>query len=197
LKARVRVQDEGSQLVGELAACAHESGRERKCDCRSLHPGLLRSARGKTLILAERNPQARIVAANPVRRDLNSRRKDWLYLGDRIDFRLADATKLQEESAFDLALADVPCSGTGTLGRNPEYAIACMSKTWLAMPIASASFWPARCAPFAPGAAWFTLLARLNRKKNEQWLLPFSQQLPMPAWSRSTRASTCCGVKGF
>jgi 16S rRNA (cytosine967-C5)-methyltransferase len=27
---------------------------------------------------------------------------------------------LTEEAAFDLALADVPCSGTGTLGRNPE-----------------------------------------------------------------------------
>jgi 16S rRNA (cytosine967-C5)-methyltransferase len=27
---------------------------------------------------------------------------------------------LEEVSAFDLALADVPCSGTGTLGRNPE-----------------------------------------------------------------------------
>jgi 16S rRNA (cytosine967-C5)-methyltransferase len=39
---------------------------------------------------------------------------------DRIECRLADATQLTEESAFDLALADVPCSGTGTLGRNPE-----------------------------------------------------------------------------
>jgi 16S rRNA (cytosine967-C5)-methyltransferase len=33
---------------------------------------------------------------------------------------LADATALTEDSVFDLALADVPCSGTGTLGRNPE-----------------------------------------------------------------------------
>jgi 16S rRNA (cytosine967-C5)-methyltransferase len=33
---------------------------------------------------------------------------------------LADAAALAEEAAFDLALADVPCSGSGTLGRNPE-----------------------------------------------------------------------------
>jgi 16S rRNA (cytosine967-C5)-methyltransferase len=39
---------------------------------------------------------------------------------DRVECRLADATALAEEGAFDLALADVPCSGTGTLGRNPE-----------------------------------------------------------------------------
>ena len=32
----------------------------------------------------------------------------------------ADATALAEDAAFDLVLADVPCSGTGTLGRNPE-----------------------------------------------------------------------------
>jgi 16S rRNA (cytosine967-C5)-methyltransferase len=38
----------------------------------------------------------------------------------RIECRLADATALNEDAAFDLALADVPCSGTGTLGRNPE-----------------------------------------------------------------------------
>jgi 16S rRNA (cytosine967-C5)-methyltransferase len=38
----------------------------------------------------------------------------------RIECRLADATALNEDSAFDLVLADVPCSGTGTLGRNPE-----------------------------------------------------------------------------
>ena len=41
-------------------------------------------------------------------------------LGDRIECRHADATALTENSIFDLALADVPCSGTGTLGRNPE-----------------------------------------------------------------------------
>jgi 16S rRNA (cytosine967-C5)-methyltransferase len=37
-----------------------------------------------------------------------------------VECPLADATALDEESAFDLALVDAPCSGTGTLGRNPE-----------------------------------------------------------------------------
>jgi 16S rRNA (cytosine967-C5)-methyltransferase len=39
---------------------------------------------------------------------------------DRVECRLADAAELEKEAAFDLALVDVPCSGTGTLGRNPE-----------------------------------------------------------------------------
>ena len=37
-----------------------------------------------------------------------------------VECRLADATALDENASFELALADVPCSGTGTLGRNPE-----------------------------------------------------------------------------
>ncbi len=121
LEGRVRVQDEGSQLVGELAAGANESGMEKESaivahsilDCCAA-PG------GKTLILAERNPQARIVACESSAPRLEQLRKRLAYLGDRIDFHLADAARLQEESAFDFALADVPCSGTGTLGRNPE-----------------------------------------------------------------------------
>jgi 16S rRNA (cytosine967-C5)-methyltransferase len=47
-------------------------------------------------------------------------RKRLAFLGDRVECRQADAAALTEEAVFDLALADVPCSGTGTLGRNPE-----------------------------------------------------------------------------
>ncbi len=115
-EGRMRFQDEGSQLIGEIAALARTAaGRETKTildACAA--PG------GKTLILAERNPEARIVAseANPQR--LAQLRKRLTPYGDRVECRLADASALSEEAQFDLVLADVPCSGTGTLGRNPE-----------------------------------------------------------------------------
>jgi 16S rRNA (cytosine967-C5)-methyltransferase len=38
----------------------------------------------------------------------------------RIECRVADATQLSPAELFDLVLCDVPCSGTGTLARNPE-----------------------------------------------------------------------------
>jgi 16S rRNA (cytosine967-C5)-methyltransferase len=56
-------------------------------------------------------------SSGPRQRQLQER---LASLGERIECRLADATELAEEEAYDIVLADVPCSGTGTLGRNPE-----------------------------------------------------------------------------
>lgn len=112
-EGRVRIQDEGSQLVAEIAASAFPSEAGRILDCCAA-PG------GKTLILAERNPSARIVACEASRTRLKQLCDRLAGLGERVECRLADAAALDFESAFDLVLADVPCSGTGTLSRNPE-----------------------------------------------------------------------------
>jgi 16S rRNA (cytosine967-C5)-methyltransferase len=105
---RVRIQDEGSQLVAELVP----RGRQILDCCAA--PG------GKTLILGERNPEAEIVACDGSHQRLAELRKRLEGLGERVQCRLSDVTHLEDENAFDVVLADVPCSGTGTLGRNPE-----------------------------------------------------------------------------
>ncbi len=112
-EGRARLQDEGSQLVAEIASENSNQKIESVLDACAA-PG------GKTLILAERDPQARIVAMESSAPRLEQLQKRLAYLGERVECRLADATALSEDSVFDLALADVPCSGTGTLGRNPE-----------------------------------------------------------------------------
>ena len=112
---RVRVQDEGSQLVAEIAAFAGvASGSAASILDACAAPG------GKTLILLERNPQANVVACEASEPRLKQLETRLANFADRVECRLADATKLSESAGFDLALADVPCSGTGTLGRNPE-----------------------------------------------------------------------------
>jgi 16S rRNA (cytosine967-C5)-methyltransferase len=109
-RALVRIQDEGSQLIAELAG--HGSVI---LDCCAA-PG------GKTVILAERNPTAAITACDISPGRLKAMRT---ALGPRpegnpIRFITLDATELPFDRQFDLVLCDAPCSGTGTMARNPE-----------------------------------------------------------------------------
>jgi len=110
----VVIQDEGSQLVAALVGSAPSKERLRILDCCAA-PG------GKTLALADRNPSAIITAveihphrARLLRRLLASRSSE------RIHVVVGDARNLPVSARFDRVLADVPCSGTGTLARNPE-----------------------------------------------------------------------------
>jgi 16S rRNA (cytosine967-C5)-methyltransferase len=113
---RVHIQDEGSQLIAELAAHCRAvlAQKTRSILDACAAPG------GKTVILSERNPQARIVALEVNERRLEQMRERLKMCASRIECRLADATELSNDLAFDVVLADVPCSGTGTFGRNPE-----------------------------------------------------------------------------
>ncbi len=114
-EGRVRIQDEGSQLIAELAACSTDLDQKvRSIGDTCAAPG------GKTLILAERNPEAHILACESSPRRLAELSERLVAFAPRIECRLADATTLDENAVFDVVLADVPCSGTGTLGRNPE-----------------------------------------------------------------------------
>jgi 16S rRNA (cytosine967-C5)-methyltransferase len=120
---RVRIQDEGSQLVAEIAAYA--GGQYKPNDAREANSGMkildaCAAPGGKTLILAERQPHAHIVAceASPIRHA--ALRARLAAHGNRVECWLVDTATLAEEEAFDLVLVDAPCSGTGTLGRNPE-----------------------------------------------------------------------------
>jgi 16S rRNA (cytosine967-C5)-methyltransferase len=104
--SRIAIQDEGSQLVAALVG----HGR-RILDCCAA-PG------GKTAALATRLPQAEIVAT-----ELHPHRARLLRAlapQTNVQVLTADALNLPYGPEFDRVLADVPCSGTGTLARNPE-----------------------------------------------------------------------------
>jgi len=105
-EGRVFIQDEASQLVAALVG----SGL-RMLDCCAA-PG------GKTAAMAARNPTAEIIAA-----ELHAHRAELLrerVPRKNVQVIQADALNLPTEGKFDRVLADVPCSGTGTLARNPE-----------------------------------------------------------------------------
>jgi 16S rRNA (cytosine967-C5)-methyltransferase len=102
----ISLQDEASQLVGLLA-----SGGELILDCCAA-PG------SKTALLARRNPRAKVFATelHPHR----ARLLQSLHRSPNVHVIAADARHLPFAHAFDRIVADVPCSGTGTLARNPE-----------------------------------------------------------------------------
>src|SRR5438067_10361326 len=102
---RIAIQDEASQLVALLVGKGSNI-----LDCCAA-PG------GKTRLLAERNPEARITAVELHPHRARLLRK--LVPAKNVEVIQADVRELKE-GEYDRVLVDVPCSGTGTLARNPE-----------------------------------------------------------------------------
>src|SRR5579859_4109788 len=104
---RIVIQDEASQLVAALIG--HGS---RILDCCAA-PG------GKTLAIADQNPESEITAVelHPHRARLLQK---VLSTTAHTQVLAADARLLPIAQPYNRILADVPCSGTGTLARNPE-----------------------------------------------------------------------------
>ena len=103
---RVMIQDEASQLVALLVGKGTTI-----LDCCAA-PG------GKTQIIAEQNPESMVVATelHPHRAALMKK----LVAADNIRVVAGDARQFPLDEKFDRVLVDAPCSGTGTLARNPE-----------------------------------------------------------------------------
>ncbi len=105
-EGRVAIQDEASLLVALMVGTG-----SRILDCCAA-PG------GKTRVLAERNPDANIVALELHAHRARLLRK--LVPAGNVEVLHADVLDFEPSAGFDRVLADVPCSGTGTLAHNPE-----------------------------------------------------------------------------
>ena len=105
-EGRVFIQDEASQLVAALVGTG-----SRILDCCAA-PG------SKTAAIASRNLAAEIIAVelHPHRAELLKRR----VRATNVQVITADILHMPLQGGFDRMLADVPCSGTGTLARNHE-----------------------------------------------------------------------------
>jgi 16S rRNA (cytosine967-C5)-methyltransferase len=106
LEHRLVIQDEASQLVALLVG-----NGKAILDCCAA-PG------GKTRILAQENSAAAVIAM-----ELHPRRATLLKkLASEPNVRIisADVRAMPIHKQFDRILVDAPCSGTGTLARNPE-----------------------------------------------------------------------------
>jgi 16S rRNA (cytosine967-C5)-methyltransferase len=122
-EGRISIQDEASQLVALLAGSAVRPATfdSAMLDSAGLDSPILdccAAPGSKTSLLAQRNPRAKILAT-----ELHPHRARLLQSLTRLPnvyVVAADARNLPFSCTFTRILADVPCSGTGTLARNPE-----------------------------------------------------------------------------
>ena len=116
-KGWVSVQDVSAQLVAGLLAA---KPGERVLDACAA-PG------GKACHILEQQPAlAELTAMDISQQRLQRVRENSERLGLAMTTVTADASKLQEsirEKQFDAILADVPCSATGVIRRNPDVKI--------------------------------------------------------------------------
>ena len=152
-EGRVFILDEASQLVAALVGTG-----SRLLDCCAA-PG------GKTQALAARNPSAEIVAAelHPHRVELLRKR----VRAANVQMIQADALDLPTSGGFDRVLADVPCSGTGTLARNPEIKWRLRPEDLNDHHLRQVAILRAALGQLAPGGRALYSTCSLEREENE------------------------------
>ena len=163
--------DDGSRLVAELAAASHPTPH-RIWDCCAA-PG------GKTLILAHRHTTADILASDANPRRLQALAARLQATAPNVRTREADATKLPEsEAPFDLILCDVPCSGTGTLGRNPEIKQRLQPSDLARQVTRQHAILSAALTRLAPGGSLLYSTCSLEPEENENIITEVLAALP-------------------
>jgi len=153
LEGRVFIQDEASQLVAALVGTG-----SRLLDCCAA-PG------GKTAAMAWRNPAAQIIAA-----EIHEHRAALVRKRVRaanVEVIAADALQLPLAGGFDRVLADVPCSGTGTLARNPDIKWRLAVGTLSELHTKQVAILRAALQQLAPGGRTVYSTCSLEKEENE------------------------------
>ncbi len=156
-EGRVRIQDEGSQLVAEIAG-----HRNTILDCCAA-PG------GKTLILAERNPDAHIVACEASAARLESLRERLAPCGERIECTACRCNCSRASNLNSMWFSPTcPAAALERWAATRRFATGSARKICPGKPIASVRSSPAQCAQFVPAGTWFTPPALWSRKRTRR-----------------------------
>jgi len=152
------VQDEASQASALLPP---PRPGERMLDAAAA-PG------GKTFALVAAEPQVAVVLADAELSRLSTLRENLTRLGRPLPVVAADAAASPFAGTFDRVILDLPCSGTGTLRKNPELKWR-LSEHEVGRLAAQADRLLARSAPLvAPGGLLVAITCSLEVEENEE-----------------------------
>jgi len=153
------IQDEASQLVAALVG----EGHQPILDCCAA-PG------GKTLAIADRNPGAAITAVEIHPHRARLMQNLISKHSKQIQIVTADVRHLHLEKPFERILADVPCSGTGTLARNPEIKWRLNSEDLQELQERQIEILRSAVSRLAPGGRVIYSTCSLEKEENEDVL---------------------------
>jgi 16S rRNA (cytosine967-C5)-methyltransferase len=160
-EGRISIQDEASQMVALLLDV--QPGQRVLDLCAA--PG------GKTAILARAaGPKSMVVASDLYLHRLRALRGNLKRVG-ATDVRLAQldaARPLPFSTWFDRILVDAPCSGTGTLARNPEIRWRLQPADLAELARRQAAILRAAFSVLAPGGRLVYATCSLEPEENEQ-----------------------------
>lgn len=152
------VQDEASQAAALLPP---PRAGERVLDAAAA-PG------GKTFALIAAEPGVRVTLADAGVGRLTPLRQNLRRLGRPLPTVAADAGRAPFAAAFDRVVLDLPCSGTGTLRKNPELKWR-LSESEIGRLAAQAERLLAESAALvAPGGLLVAITCSLEAEENEQ-----------------------------
>jgi 16S rRNA (cytosine967-C5)-methyltransferase len=158
----VVVQDEASQLVAALVAPRRGDRVLDLCAAPGIKTAQIAEALGEGTLMSCDVSAARLAT---MKRLLDGR----IPQGVQTEVLLLDATlKLPFAESFDRALVDAPCSGTGTLARNPEIKWRLQSGEFERLSKMQTAILKNTLATLAPGGRLVYATCSLEPEENEK-----------------------------
>lgn len=168
----VEIQDEGSQLATLAAAGL---GGAKILD-------LCAGAGGKSLMLAMlAGPSARIIASDPDSGKLSELKKRARRAGASIEVIASKELSKRADlrGKFDLVLVDAPCTGSGTIRRNPDVRWRVTDSTIARSVSLQRDILKSAVGWLAPGGSLVYVTCSIFPEENEGQALWISKNLPL------------------
>ena len=177
-EGRVVIQDEASQLVADLLAPQAGHRVLDLCAAPGIKAGQIAQALGRGSLVTCDLSAARLRTMARLLPQWLPKEVQWLAI------RLDATQALPFRCRFERILLDAPCSGTGTLARNPEIKWRLRQADLSRLAEAQVKMLKSALGSLSLGGGWFMPRARSSRRKMNALSNAHSKNLQGTKWFR-------------